>query len=84
MDGPLGCDVALLELVLQLLQLGLQFWIRVSHGVEFPNGSAACGDQVERMCAMAARDMSRQQGRSAWRKDGVQSSAKRAEDGVRA
>jgi hypothetical protein len=34
MDGPLGCDVALLQFVLQLLQLGLQLWVCVGHGVE--------------------------------------------------
>jgi hypothetical protein len=33
-DGPLRCDVALLEFVLQLLQLGLQLWVCVGHGVE--------------------------------------------------
>jgi hypothetical protein len=65
-DGPLGCDVALLQFVLQLLQLGLQLWVRVGHGVEYRR---ACGDQVERMCAMVARDMS---GQYVGRRDGAE------------
>lgn len=53
---PLLCDVALLEFVVQLLQLGLQLRVRLGHGVSFLRRRS----QVERMLlgyAVAIRDM---------------------------
>jgi hypothetical protein len=48
--GPLLCDVALLELVLQLLQFGLQLGVRLGHGVVAASMRAGSRDRgkVER------------------------------------
>jgi hypothetical protein len=53
--------------VVELLQLGLQLGVRVGHGgrVGRDVGTAA----VERMCAVAAQDMSICQSSNAWHED---------------
>lgn len=43
--GPFLCDIALLELVVQLLQFGLQLGVGRSHGVVGGGGVARGGRQ---------------------------------------